>query len=264
MKSIASLQKKANATIEGAWVTLGLPFGLPMIDEMDEGIIDVEALIMTTLLMMEQGRIVTDLPAWLSRFSSLINNQKLKTIFRTLPQEHRTVILEKLSQATFHGAPKSFKNIFNLIEPSTDFISETIHMRLHKVNTIENVAQASIMIQNRLLYGTGFRADLITLTHIEGLSMKGTQLAKMLCTNNSTISRILNDLKACRFLDHDNERVGDINFYPGIFISTLSVLNLCEMIDAFKYSFKELKRDAFENLDLKYDGFGRKVYAEWV
>ena len=153
MKSIASLQKKANATIKGAWVTLGLPFGLPMIDEKDEGIIDVEALIMTTLLMMEQGRIVTDLPAWLSRFSSLINNQKLKTIFRTLPQEHRTVILEKLSQATFHGAPKSFKNIFNLIEPSTDFISETIHMRLHKVNTIENVAQASIMIQHRLLYG---------------------------------------------------------------------------------------------------------------
>jgi hypothetical protein len=34
-----------------------------MIDEKVNGIIDVEALIMTTLLLVEQDRMVTDLPA---------------------------------------------------------------------------------------------------------------------------------------------------------------------------------------------------------
>ena len=137
-------------------------------------------------------------------------------------------------------------------------------MRGLKLNTFPNVAGASIMIHNRLLYGTGFRADLITLTHIKGLGMKGTQLAKLLCTNDSTISRILKDLRACRFLEQDNERAGSIESYPGMFISTQSVWNLCEVIDAFEFSFEELRREAFENLDLKNDGFGRKVIVEFA
>ena len=74
-------------------------------------------------------------------------------------------------------------------------------MRVRKLNTIENVAQTSIMIRNRLQYGTGFRADIIALTHVKGFGMRGTQLAKVLCTNDSTVSRILGDLRACRFLD---------------------------------------------------------------
>ena len=67
------LQKKTDAVIKGAWVSLGCPFDLPMIKEKDDGIIDVEALIMSTLMVMKQDRMTTDLPAWLSRFSSLIN-----------------------------------------------------------------------------------------------------------------------------------------------------------------------------------------------
>ena len=248
--------------IKGAWVTLGIPFDLPMVREKNEGIIDVEALIMTTLLMMEHDRTLTDLPAWINRFSSLINHQKLKTMFKTMSEEKRSVVLENLNQDLFCSVPKSFKSVFSLKEPSTSTISETISMRLQKLNTIENVAQAACMIHHRLLYGTGFRADLITLTNIEGLRMKGTQLAELLCTNNSTISRILNDLKACRFLDQDNERIGQQESYPGMFISSQSLWNLCDMIDAYGFSFEELKRDVFENLNLKYDAFGRKIITE--
>lgn len=64
------------------------------------------------------------------------------------------------------------------------------------------------MIRNRLQYGTGFRADIISLTSITGFGTKGNQLAKVLCTNDSTVSRILSDLRACRFLDQDNENTG--------------------------------------------------------
>ena len=119
-------------------------------------------------------------------------------------------------------------------------------------------------VGDRQSFGTGFRADVITLTHIKALNRKGTQLAKLLCTNNSTVSRILNDLRACQFLDHDNERMGHVESYPGMFISTQSLWNLCEMIDASKFSFEELKRGAFENLALKHDGFGKKVFLGLV
>jgi hypothetical protein len=258
MKSITTLQRKANPVIKGAWVALGIPFDVPMIDEKVEGIIDVEALIMTTLLLMEQDRIATDLPAWLSCFSSLVNHQKLKTMFNAMPGQHRSAILEKVNQSPFRGAPKSIRDIFSL-KPASEALSRTVKMRERKLNTVENVADASIMIRNRLQYGTGFRADIIALTHIKGFGMKGTQFARLLCTNDSTVSRVLGDLRACRFLDQDNDRIGPVEPYPGMFISSQSLWNLCEMMDAARFSSQELKRDALENLNLRHDGLGMKI-----
>jgi hypothetical protein len=261
MKSMETLQEKTSPIIKGAWVTLGIPLALPGIDEKVEGIIDIEALIMTTLLMMEQDRMVTDLPAWLSRFSTLINHQKLKSMLKSMPRQQSSVIVENVSRVPLRAAPKSIRNIFN-VEPASEAVSETIQMRVHKLNTVENVAQSSIMIHSRLQYGTSFRADIIALTNIKGFAMKGTRLAKVLCTNDSTVSRILTDLRACRFLDQDNQRVGHIEPYPRMFISSQSLWNLCEMMDAFRFSFEELKRGAFESLDLRHDGLGKKLLKE--
>jgi DNA-binding IclR family transcriptional regulator len=115
------------------------------------------------------------------------------------------------------------------------------------------------MIKNRLIYGTGFRADLITLTHIENMGMKGTELARLLYANTSTVSRILNDLKASRFLNQDAERVGSFESYPRMFVSVISVQNLCEMMDATRFSLRELKQRVLENLNFKHDGFGCKI-----
>jgi hypothetical protein len=258
MKSITALQRKASPAVKGAWVALGIPFDAPMIDEKVEGIIDVEALIMTTLLLMEQDRMATDLPAWLNRFSGLVNHQKLKTVFNTMPGQHRLETLEKVSQSPFCGAPKSIRNIFSL-EPASEAVIKTVQLRMRKLNTIENVAEASIMIRNRLQYGTGFRADIIALTHVRGFGVKGTQFARLLCTNDSTVSRVLGDLRACRFLDKDNERIGPVEPYPGMFISSQSLWNLCEVMDAVKFSSKELKRDALENLNFRHDGLGMKI-----
>jgi len=258
MKSITTLQRKASPSVKGAWVALGIPFDVPMTDERLEGIIDVEALIMTTLLLMEQDRTATDLPAWLNRFSGLVNHQKLKTMFNTMPRQHRSTIVEKVSQSPFRGAPKSIRDIFNL-KPASEAVTKTVQMRERKLNTLENVADASIMIRNRLQYGTGFRADIIALTQVKGFGMKGTQFARLLCTNDSTVSRVLGDLRACRFLDQDNERIGPVEPYPGMFISSQSLWNLCEMMDAARFSFQELKRGALEDLNLRHDGLGIKI-----
>jgi len=258
MKSIATLQKKASPAVKGAWVALGIPFDLPMIDEKVEGIIDIEALIMTSLLLMEQDRMATDLPAWLNRFSNLINHQKLKTMFNSMPRQQRSVLLEKVNQSPFRAAPKSIRAVFSLKRASED-VSNTVQKRVSKLNTIPNVAQACLMIRSRLQYGTGFRADTIALTHVKGFGMRGTLLAKLLRTNDSTVSRILGDLRACRFLDQDNERIGAVEPYPGMFISSQSLWNLCEMMDAVKFSSQELKRGALESLNFRHDGFGMKV-----
>jgi len=130
------------------------------------------------------------------------------------------------------------------------------------LNRVENVAQNSIMIRNRLQYGTGFRADVIALTDIKGLGVKGTQLAKVLCTNESTVSRILSDLRACGFLDQDNERTGPTDPYAGMFVSSQSLWNLCEIMDALEFESPELRRGVLENLNMRHDGLGRKVVPE--
>ena len=262
MKSFKNMQNRINSILRRAWVTLGIPFDSLMVNEKEEGIIDVESLIMATLLIMRQDRIVTDMPAWVNRFSGFINHQKLKSMLKAMSQAHRALVLKNLNQGYFLGGTKSFKKVFNLKKQATDNILETIGTRLNKLNTIQNVAQASIMIHNRLLYGTGFRADLITLTYIKGLRMKGTEFAKLLCTNDSTISRLLNDLKTCQFLNTDNEMVGHIAPYPGMFISTQSVWNLCEIIDTYKFVSHELIKDTMENLNFKQDAFGRQVVKE--
>jgi hypothetical protein len=259
MTSIKTLKHEANRLVEGAWAALGMPFNFPMIDEKAQGIIDVEALIIATLLVMREDRLVTDLPAWVNRFSHLINFQKLKTIFRGLSEERRKLILANRNRMPFCDTPKAFISVFGFKAQEAGTIEETVRSRALKINTIENVARMSLMIKNRLLYGTSFRADLITLTQIEKIGMKGTDLAALLCANNSTISRIVSDLRACGFLDHDKERIKPFEVYPGMFISSKSVWNLCEMMDATQFSFEELKHGVLESINFKNDVFGKKV-----
>jgi hypothetical protein len=238
---------------------MGMPFDAHKVNEKKEGIIDVEAVLMTTLLLMGQDRILTDLPAWIIRFKDIINHQKLKTLFTDSPEKHKKAIIQKLNQAPFGGTPTSFKKIFDLEEIPTGEIGESIEMRGSRLNSVENVAQSSIMLSNRLLYGTGFRADLITITQIKNLKMNGRQLAGLLCSNNSTISRILSDLRACGFLDQDNERVKYTNPYPGMFISPNTLCNLYEILDAEEFRSQELKKATYENLNFKYDKFGMQL-----
>ena len=260
MISLKKLEHEANRLVEGEWVTLGMPFDFPMIEEKAEGIIDVEALVTATMLVMGEDRLVTDLPAWFNRFSNLINFQKLKTIFRGLSGEHRRRILAKLNHPHFYCTPRVFRNVFDLRAQEAGSIDETVRLRMQKINTIENVAQISLMIKNRLLYGTGFRADLITLTHIRNIGMKGTDLAALLCANNSTISRIVSDLRACGFLDHDKERIKPFEPYPGMFMSARSVWNLCEMMDATQFSLEELRYGVLEDINFKNDSFGKIIF----
>jgi len=250
-----TIKNRACFMIRCAWVTMGIPFDVPMVNEKREGIIDLEAMLMATFLFMEQDRIVTDLPAWIIRFKDIINHQKLKSIFNSCPKKHKRTIIENLNQAPFGTTQESFKRVFGLKNIPSKEIIQTIERRSSKLNSLNHVAQTSIMLKNRLLYGTGFRADLITVTQIKNIKMNGKQLANLLCTADSTISRILNDLRSCKFLDQDNERIRLANPYPGMFLSTQTILNLYEIIDAEEFRSEELKKEAYENISFKNDRF---------
>ena len=256
MKLSETLRNRANFIIRRAWVAMGIPFDLTMVNEKKEGIIDIEALLMLTLLLMENGRMVTDLPAWVNRFRGVVNHQKLKTLFKASPEKYRIIVEENIKQAHFLDAlPNAFKKIFDIQRPPAKGVIETIETRASKLNSLEHVAQSSIMLKNRLLYGTGFRADVITLAHIKNLKINGNQLARLLCTADSTVSRILSDLRACQFLDSDNERVKLSNSYPAMFLSTQTVWNLHELLYAADFRSEELRKATYENLNFKNDRF---------
>ena len=142
-----------------------------------------------------------------SMFKEIINHQKLKSMFKACPEKHKRTILENLNHDPFGATPGSFKRVFSLKSLPSREIIQTIERRSSKLNSLNHVARTSVVIKNRLLYGTGFRADLITITQIKNIRMNGKQLATLLCTADSTILRILNDLRSCKFLDQDNERM---------------------------------------------------------
>jgi hypothetical protein len=235
---------------------MGIPFDVSTVDEKKEGIIDVEALIMISLLMMNDDRMATDMPAWIIRFSHVLNHQKLKSLLNSSPDRFKTSILENVKQHSFFSAcPQSFKKIFGLKDSPSQKIIETIKLRSTKLNSLENVALNSIMLKHRLLYGTGFRADLISLAHVRDMKMSGKDIAKLLVTADSTISRILSDLRACGFLNSGNEMIRKARPFPGMFLSTQSVWNLYELVDAEEFRENELKNAAYENLNFKHDRF---------
>jgi len=259
MRLPGAIKDRAKVLVSSAWVTMGLPFDAPMVDEKKEGIIDVEALLIITFLLMERDRMVTDVPAWIIRFGDLINHQKLKTLVKVTPGKYKDAIAEKLVRGSFGAASSAFRKVFGIKEISQKELVDTIESRITKLNPPEHAAQSSIMLKNRLLYGTGFRADLITVTHIMNLRMSGKEFADLLSTNSSTVSRILSDLRACRFLDGNNERIQLEDPYPGMFLSTQSIWNLCEILDAEEFRSDELKKATYEGLNFKHDRFGVKI-----
>ncbi len=247
--------------LERAWSTLGLPFAGPPIQEKRHGIIDVEALIAVTLLHGPEARFETDVPAWLRNFEGLFHHQKLKSMVRRMPIRHREALRDHARRSTtFRGAPKAVHQALGIeTSGTTDRIEQALKPRQAKIAAPDQVARDSLMVFHRLLFGTGFRADVVALTQVKGLAGKGARLAELLCTHASTVSRILRDLRACGFLDGDNERTQAFEAFPGFFLSTRSLWNLCEILDAAQFRSRQHREETLKGLDFKHDEMGRRL-----
>jgi hypothetical protein len=249
------------ALLERAWSTLGLPFAGPPIQEKRHGIIDLEALIAVTLLHGPEARFETDVPAWLRTFEGLVHHQKLKSMVRRMPPKHREALQDHARRSTaFRGAPGAVRQALGIeTGGTTERVERALKGRQAKIAGPDQVASDSLMVFHRLLFGTGFRADVVALTHVKGLAGKGGRLAELLCTHASTVSRILRDLRACGFLDGDNERTQAFEAFPGFFLSTRSLWNLCEILDAEPFRSDRHREETLKGLDCKHDEVGRRL-----
>ncbi len=115
------------------------------------------------------------------------------------------------------------------------------------------------MIKNRLFFGTGFRADLVSVVQAVSMPLQITQIARLIGSVESTASRIVSDLKACGFLDRHNLPTAERKEARGLFISADSVANASALSEAKRFKSDELRRTAIDDMDARFDGLMRSV-----
>ena len=114
MKSFRSMAKVLEKELHSAWNSLGLPFSTPPVQESKVGLIDPEATILLTVLFSKHSRIMTDVPAWISRFSDLINHWKIKSLLSVLTAEQKDAAIDIMRDSHFEACPNTFKRAVGL------------------------------------------------------------------------------------------------------------------------------------------------------
>ncbi len=253
MKSWEQIRADAVPLLERCWVTLGVPAALEPVEEMTDGIIDPESAILLGMLAGRDTRLWTDIPAWLNRFQDLINFQKLGSMFRSLPEIVRDDLHAQLAGSMFDACPKRFLRIFGRDQNASERIA--LSMRIKKLLPASEVAKRSIMIHNRLLFGTSFRADLASLLLMKDAGLSGRKASFLLAAANSTVSRIGSDFKDCGYVDVHGRVTSDRPRLPGLFLSTDTARNYIELMQASRFSHQVLWENAVRQLDLRFDSF---------
>ena len=253
MKSWEQIRADAVPLLERCWVTLGAPASVEPVDELIDGLVDPESAILLGMLAGKDTRLWTDIPAWLNRFQDLVNFQKLGSLFRSLPEFARVELHAQLPGSMFDACPKRFSRIFGLDQNATERIA--MSMRIKKLLPASEVAKRSVMIHNRLLFGTSFRADLASLMLMKESGLSGRKASFLLAAANSTVSRIARDFKDCGYVDPHGRMTGDRPRLPGLFLSTDTARNFVELMQASRFAHQVLWDNAVRQLDLRFDSF---------
>jgi hypothetical protein len=259
MKSFRSIAKLLEKELHSAWNSLGLSFSSPPVRESKLGLIDPEATILLTVLFSKHNRIMTDVPAWISRFSDLINHGKIKSLLSVLTTEQKEAAIDTMRDSHFEACPIAFKRAVGLAGKPPEVTSRELRSRGSKIRPIEAVSGSCAMIRNRLLFGTGFRADIVSVIQAVPFPLRVNQVASLTGSAESTASRIIFDLKAFGFLDKHNQVSEDKGTGQGLFVSTDSLRNASILLESRKFESKELRQDALDNMELRFDGLMRKV-----
>jgi len=259
MKSFKSMERALEKELGGAWVSLGLPFSASPAQESEVGLIDPEATILLTIMFSRHARVMTDLPAWISRFSDLINHWKIKSLLSLLTTDQRDAVIGKMRNSHFEACPSAFKRAVGLTGKPSKVTGREIRSRASRIRPLEAVSDSCAMIRNRLLFGTGFRADLVSVIRAVPFPLRVRQLANLIGSAESTVSRIIADLQLCGFLDKHNQVQEGKRTGLGLFISADSLRNASTLLDAERFESGELKQDALDSMELRFDGLMRRV-----
>lgn len=263
MSSSKTAERVLAEQIRRAWATLGLPLAGPLIDERSSGIIDPEALTLLTLDCIPEGRHAVDVAAWLVAHADLVNHQKLKALYRSLPLPHQRTVAAAIERGPYQGV-SALAGLAGTSNPVRDDVRKVVKAREGKLVPMTEIASRARMLGNRLLFGTGIRADVVSLLQTRIEERNGVTLARLLCVAKSTISRILTDLRTCRFLDPKN-MPPDGSVFPPPFVSALTVANGARWLDASRFESQLLAKEELVDLDVANDGLMRLVIAamEW-
>ena len=239
------------------WTTLGLPFADEPFDEHREGLVDPEALFVATLLVPGalDARLGENIREWCGVFERVLHYQRLKSLIERLPEVHRDDVLGDIKRAGLHFGPRRLQLSLGILKTRTAKQAEQPSRR-GRIRPPENTAALSIFIRQRMLFGTGYRADLVSLTSIRRHVFGGSELARLLATSPSTVSRILTDLKACGFLDQRGRQRAPGVDSPQLIVSADSLANIACLLDASRIEDPALARAIEDECDFEWDRLG--------
>ncbi len=242
-----------------AWPGFGLPLPSRPIVEQDRGLVDPEALIILTLLFVRDARLLSDVAEWLRVNGDLLVHQKLATLRRGLPQSQRDRLHANLDA---HAAALS-RSVARALGTGSRGGGAGLARRGRESRFAprQQVAKLTRMLGNRLFFGAGFRADVVSVLECHVRPSSGRELARLLAANPSTVSRILADLAACGFVDNKGRMIGHQPAFPGVFISCTTARHLGAIIDAARATDPDLRRAMLPTLEPEFDGLGAAVLA---
>ncbi len=250
-----TIRRDIERGLSRSWRTLGLPTAEAPVDEGREGVVDVEALLLATLLHVSNPRLLGDVATWVVVYADLLLHQKLSSLVRRLDLEGalagamRTADLAALpnkTRAALGALPRSGRS-----KPATD--------RTGKLAPRPVVARNSHMIFNRLLFGASARADIITTLQLRDPPRSGAALAKLLAVDGSTVSRVLGDLRACDKIGKDFRFADAEPIGAGFFVSVATLNNLSAIVDAVGVESAELRAAMLPDIDERTDGLGHAL-----
>ncbi|MCK9458075.1 MAG: helix-turn-helix domain-containing protein [Proteobacteria bacterium] len=251
---------QAERLLRGCWATLGLPLSEKPAEEHDVGIVDPEALLVSTLLVPGaiDSRLSEDIGAWCRVFGRLIHYQRLNALMDRLPEPSRVGALETARRMGLPGGSSRLATALGTT-PTTSSKRAEAEARNGRIRSPKETAALSTFVNGRLFFGTGYRADLVSLTSIRRHVFGGPELARLLVTTPSTVSRLLSDLVACGFLDRRGRRRAPGDELPGLAVSADSTANIVAISDAQQVRDKALARTIEGECDFEWDRLGETL-----
>lgn len=257
----ARLQDAIRRQLIAAWRSFGLPLASQPIVEREMGLVDPEALLVLTLLYVEDGRLLSDVQAWVAANSDLLLRQKLASLQRVLGTKERKHTEEKLATSGMVAPLEGASRIPGRGPQSFAEFKDAMGARVARFAPRPEVARQARVLRNRLLFGVGFRADVVSIIECRARPVNGRALARLLATNFSTVSRILADLVACEFIDSKGRLPGHEPPFPGLFISCDSARHIPALIDAVRATNPSLRRAMLPSIDPGLDALGASILA---
>ncbi len=230
-----------------AWRTLGIPTAIEPVDEVREGIIDPEALIVLTLRYEPDARMLENVAAWSTANADLLLTQKLAFLMAQKRLSASHVSDSRASELS--SLPTKLRKALGIRGSGSP---RRVSARISKLAPRSAIAESSHVLFNRLLYGVSARADIIAAHEIRGLDVSGAELAQLLAIDASTVSRVRKDLRDCGVLDDKGLHIGKRRF-PAYFVSARTVSALPRLLDAARARDPSLRKAMIPSIDRRLD-----------